>query len=90
MFADAAQVNNFQPPASRNNPLVEEWYYVSWATNYASRSYYPNGHFRHARKATVAFCDGHAAGESMVAGSLDTRLPSQSVGCLRKEILVLP
>jgi prepilin-type processing-associated H-X9-DG protein len=90
LFADAAQVNDFQPPASPSNPMLEEWYYVSSATNYGAASYYPNGHFRHSQKANVAFCDGHIALEAMVPGSLDQRLPSQFVGCLRAEILVLP
>jgi prepilin-type processing-associated H-X9-DG protein/prepilin-type N-terminal cleavage/methylation domain-containing protein len=90
LFADAAQVNDFQPPASPDNPMLEEWYYVSWATNYSSRSYYPNGHFRHSQRANVVFCDGHTAIEAMAPGSLDGRLPSQFVGCLRREILTLP
>jgi len=90
LFADAAQVNDFQAPASPDKPMLEEWYYVSWATNISSRSYYPNGHFRHSQRANVVFCDGHVATETMVPGSLDRRLPSQSVGCLRKEILTLP
>jgi prepilin-type processing-associated H-X9-DG protein len=90
LFADAAQVNDFQPPASRSNPMLEEWYYVDAQTNFSSRSYYPNGHFRHVQKANVAFCDGHVGLESMVPGSLDTRLPNQFVGCLRTEIIALP
>jgi len=48
---------------------------------------YPNGHFRNSKKANVTFCDGHAALESMVSGSLDQRLLSQFVGRLRPEIL---
>ena len=90
LFADAAQVNDFQPPASSSNPMLEEWYYVSFATNYSSRSYYPNGHFRHSQKANVIFCDGHVGLEAMVPGSLDRRLPSQFVGSLRAEVLKLP
>jgi len=90
LFADAAQVNDFETPASPANPMLEEWYYVSWATNYGSSSYYPNGHFRHAQKANAAFCDGHIGLEIMVPGSQDTRLPAQYVGCLRQEILTLP
>jgi prepilin-type N-terminal cleavage/methylation domain-containing protein/prepilin-type processing-associated H-X9-DG protein len=89
-LADAAQINDFQLPASPSNPMLEEWYYVDSATNFSSRSYYPNGHFRHAQRANVAFCDGHVAPEQMVPGSLDRRLPSQSVGGLRAEILTLP
>lgn len=84
LLADAAQVNDFQPPASRSNPMLEEWYYVDCTTNY------PNGHFRHAQRANVLFCDGHVAMERMVEGSLDKRLPAQHVGRLRPEILILP
>jgi prepilin-type N-terminal cleavage/methylation domain-containing protein/prepilin-type processing-associated H-X9-DG protein len=84
LFADAAQVNDFQPPASRSAPLLEEWYYIDTAADY------PNGHFRHARRANAAFGDGHVATEKHVPGSLDPRLPSQLVGRLRSEILLLP
>jgi prepilin-type processing-associated H-X9-DG protein len=90
LFADSAQVNDFQAPASPNNPMLEEWYYVSSATNFTSRSYYPNGHFRHSSGANAVFCDGHIGFEKMVLGSLDQRLPSQLVGSLRPEILLLP
>jgi prepilin-type N-terminal cleavage/methylation domain-containing protein/prepilin-type processing-associated H-X9-DG protein len=90
LFADAAQVNDFQAPASPANPMLEEWYYLDNPTNYASTGYYPHGHFRHAQKANVAFCDGHVGTEVMVPGSLDRRLPNQFVGCLRGEILTLP
>jgi prepilin-type processing-associated H-X9-DG protein len=90
LFGDAAQVNDFQAPASRQNPMIEEWYYLDNPTNYASAGFYPHGHFRHSRKANVAFCDGHVGTEAMVPGSLDRRLPSQFVGCLRPEILTLP
>ena len=90
LLGDAAQVNDFQAPASADNPMIEEWYYLSWATNYSSRGYYPNGHFRHSQKANVLFCDGHVGREAMVPGSLDRRLPDQCVGCLRQELLTLP
>ncbi len=84
LFADAAQVNDFQPPASRGNPMLEEWYYVDTTTNY------PNGHFRHKQKANVEFCDGHVGQEQWMAGSLDLRLPNQCVGRIRSELLLLP
>jgi prepilin-type processing-associated H-X9-DG protein/prepilin-type N-terminal cleavage/methylation domain-containing protein len=90
LFGDAAQVNDFQPPASPSNPLIEEWYYLDLATNFTGRSYYPNGHFRHSQKANAVFCDGHVAAERMVPGSLDQRLPSQYVGSYRGEILQVP
>jgi prepilin-type N-terminal cleavage/methylation domain-containing protein/prepilin-type processing-associated H-X9-DG protein len=84
LFADAAQVNDFQAPASKSHPMLEEWYYVDTTINY------PNGHFRHDEKASVVFSDGHVAPEKMVAGSLDSRLPNQFVGRLREEILLVP
>jgi prepilin-type processing-associated H-X9-DG protein/prepilin-type N-terminal cleavage/methylation domain-containing protein len=81
LLADAAQVNDFQSPASPENPRLEEWYYVDHNAGY------PNGHFRHSERANVVFCDGHVAPERMVAGSLDRRLPQHFVGRLRPEIL---
>ena len=90
LFADAAQANDFQAPASRSNPMVEEWYYLDNATNFSSANYYAHGHFRHAGRANVTFADGHVAGEKMVAGSRDPRLPQQNLGQLRAEILSLP
>ena len=53
LFADAAQVNDFQYPASRTNPMLEEWYYLDNPTNYPSASYYPHGHFRHSQMPEV-------------------------------------
>jgi prepilin-type N-terminal cleavage/methylation domain-containing protein/prepilin-type processing-associated H-X9-DG protein len=88
VFADAAQVNDFQDPASPSNPMLEEWYYVDGATNFPSRFYYPNGHFRHSQKGNLVFCDGHVGAERMVPNSLDTRLPAQYVGAYRSEILL--
>jgi prepilin-type N-terminal cleavage/methylation domain-containing protein/prepilin-type processing-associated H-X9-DG protein len=90
LFADAAQVNNFETPASPSNPMLEEWYYLDLETNYSSPDNYPNGHFRHSRKANVIFCDGHVGLEAFVPGSIDRLLPSQLVGQLRPEILTLP
>ena len=90
LFADAVQVNNFQAPASPSNPMLEEWYYLDLETNYSSPDNYPNGHFRHSRKANVIFCDGHAGMETFVPGSIDPKLPGQFVGQLRPEILTLP
>jgi prepilin-type processing-associated H-X9-DG protein/prepilin-type N-terminal cleavage/methylation domain-containing protein len=84
LFADAAQVNDFQAPASHHNPMLEEWYYVD------SNAAYPNGHFRHSQRANVTFGDGHVGQETMVPGSLDQRLPDQFVGRLRPEILLIP
>lgn len=90
LFADAAQINNFQAPASPSNPMIEEWYYLDNPTNSPGPGYYPHGHFRHSRKASAAFCDGHVGREKFLPGSLDTKLPNQFVGRYRPEMLVLP
>jgi prepilin-type processing-associated H-X9-DG protein/prepilin-type N-terminal cleavage/methylation domain-containing protein len=83
-YADAAQINDFQAPASPSNPMLEEFYYTD------TNVFYPNGHFRHSQKANVAFCDGHVGLERFVPGSLDPKLPGQYVGRLCPEILLLP
>ena len=90
LFADTAQVNDFQYPASHANPMLEEWYYLDNPTNYPGPNYYPHGHFRHMQRANVAFCDGHVGMEAMVPGSLDPKLPGQFVGRFRPEILMVP
>lgn len=90
VLADAAQVNDFQAPASASNPMLEEFYYVDNPTNYAGKYYYPHAHFRHTRRANVAFCDGHVGPENFLPGSIDPKLPDQLVGRLRPEILLMP
>ncbi len=65
LFADCAQVNTFQPPASPSNPLLEEFYYVN--------AYEKTAHFRHGGRANVVFCDGHVKAVKPPPGSLDTR-----------------
>jgi prepilin-type N-terminal cleavage/methylation domain-containing protein/prepilin-type processing-associated H-X9-DG protein len=89
LFADAAQVNTFQLPASPSHPMFEEFYYLDLETNYSNFNNQPNGHFRHSQKANVTFADGHVALEDPVAGSWDKRLPNQFIGQLRPEILVV-
>jgi prepilin-type N-terminal cleavage/methylation domain-containing protein/prepilin-type processing-associated H-X9-DG protein len=84
LFADSAQINVWQAPASAQNPMIEEWYYIDTSVDQ------PNGHFRHSTKANVLFCEGHVAAEKAMPGSLDSRLPSQNVARLRSEILELP
>ena len=84
LFADAAQVNDFQAPASASDPMLEEWYYVDTNTSY------PNGHFRHNQKANVVFCDGHVDLVKPVPGSMDPRLPNQFVGRLPAEVFKRP
>ncbi len=90
LFGDAAQVNVFQPPASPSHPMFEEFYYLDLETNYANFSNQPNGHFRHSRKANVAYADGHVDLEKPVPGSIDKRLPGQLIGQIRPESLIVP
>jgi len=87
LFGDTAQENDFQPPASKARPMLEEWYYIDNPTNYPSATYYPHGHFRHLRSANVVFCDGSAGAEKYLPGSLDPKMPEQLVGRFRTEIL---
>jgi prepilin-type N-terminal cleavage/methylation domain-containing protein/prepilin-type processing-associated H-X9-DG protein len=82
VFADAAQVNTFQAPASPANPLLEEFYYVHELEKTA--------HFRHQQTATVVFADGHVDRERAVPNSYDMIMPAQRVGRLRPDCLVLP
>jgi prepilin-type N-terminal cleavage/methylation domain-containing protein/prepilin-type processing-associated H-X9-DG protein len=82
LLADAAQVNTFQPPASPNNPMLEEFYYVSANPTEAT------AHFRHARAANVLFMDTHVGHERPEAGSLDARLKGETLGRLRRELLL--
>jgi prepilin-type N-terminal cleavage/methylation domain-containing protein/prepilin-type processing-associated H-X9-DG protein len=74
LFSDAAQVNTFQPPASPDHPMLEEFYYISPNE--------PTAHFRHGRRAGVLFCDTHVEPVAPSAGTIDPRLPSQQVGIL--------
>ena len=93
VFADAAQVNDFQTYNGINlhqHPMFEEFYYLTVNTNFNAPDYYPNGHFRHSQKANVTFADGHVALEKAVPGSFDKRIPNQFIGQLRPEILSLP
>ena len=83
-FADAAEVNDFQAPASRAHPLFEEFYYVD------TNSAYPNGHFRHDQMANVILADNHVDLEKPVPGSFDARVAGQHIGRLRPEILTVP
>ncbi|MCS7336658.1 MAG: prepilin-type N-terminal cleavage/methylation domain-containing protein [Verrucomicrobiae bacterium] len=82
LYADAAQINTFQPPASPQNPMLEEFYYVS--TNVTEAT----AHFRHRRRANVVFADVHVGAEEPAPDSIDARLPGQILGRLRPEVLV--
>jgi len=80
LFADAAQVNDFQAPASPDHPMLEEFYYFD--------ELWPTVHFRHKARGNTVFCDGHVFAESPAAGSLDLRLPGETIGTLRLEITI--
>lgn len=79
LFADAAQVNTFQAPASPDHPMLEEFYYVSAIES--------TTHFLHDGRANVTFLDGHCEALKAVDGSLDPRLPAQKVGRLASDRL---
>lgn len=83
LFGDAAQINDFQPPATKERPLVEEFYYVN-----DGPSTYANGHFRHKGRGVVVFCDGHVSAEKPSPGFKDMRLPAVEIARYRKEILI--
>ena len=74
LLADAAQVNTFQPPASPDHPMLEEFYYISPTE--------PTTHFRHLRRCNVLCCDGHIESALPAPGTLDPRLPQERIGCL--------
>jgi len=74
MFVDCAQVNTFQAPASIENPLIEEFYYVSPHEKLV--------HFRHHGLANVLFADGHVESLPAYPGSYDERLPAARIGML--------
>jgi prepilin-type N-terminal cleavage/methylation domain-containing protein len=80
VFADAAQVNTFQAPASPERPMLEEFYYVN--------STEATAHFRHRSVAMGGFADGHASSKKMELESLDERLPSVNVGRLASRFLI--
>jgi len=76
LFTDGGQVNDFQAPASAEHPLLEEFYYFD--TNRLGATV----HFRHSRRAQVAFVDGHVGSEGPDPESLDRRLPGEVLGRL--------
>ena len=84
VLADAAQVNDFQTPASASNPMLEEFYYLS------TNSFEATAHFRHQRLANAVYADGHVDREPPLAGSLDARLPDRHIGRLRPPCLFVP
>ncbi len=74
LFADSAQVNTFQAPASRANPLIEEWFYIQTGAPYV--------HFRHGGRANVLFADWHVEAVGPAEGGLNPILPGARIGYL--------
>jgi len=80
VFADSAQVNTFQAPASPTHPLVEEWFYIQPSMRYVQ--------FRHGGRANVLMADWHVELCEPVAGSLDPRLPHARIGYLDTKLVL--
>lgn len=79
-LADAAQINTFQPPASPENPMVEEFYYVS--------TYEATTHFRHNNTSQTIACDGHLQRDRPDPALIDPRLPTAHIGRLPSSRLI--
>lgn len=76
VFATSAQVNTFQSPASRENPMIEDFYgFDNGATGNQ-----PSVHFRHHGKAMVVFATGNAGFLEMDESTRDPRAPEANVG----------
>lgn len=78
VFATSAQINDFQRPASRRNPMIEEFYALDEGRG--RQAIYPNVHFRHNGKAMVAFATGNAGFLEMDESTRDQRNPRANVG----------
>lgn len=72
VFATCAQVNTFQPPASPDNPMVEEFY------GFDRRQ--KTIHFRFNRKALVLFANGGVKAVEPEEETMDDTLESADVG----------
>jgi prepilin-type N-terminal cleavage/methylation domain-containing protein/prepilin-type processing-associated H-X9-DG protein len=72
VFADCAQANTFQAPASTSNPMLEEFYIINET--------FKTIHFRHGHRANFLYADGHVESHKMLDGTEDERLESESLG----------
>lgn len=72
VFATSAQVNTFQPPASRSNPMIEEFYGIDERE--------VTVHFRHHGQALVSFAAGGTGLLDMHPSTLDQRAPEAMIG----------
>ena len=80
LYADSAQVNTWQAPASATNPMLEEFYYIN--------DNEPTTDFRHNKKTTTTFIDGHVTMLSPAPDSLNGQLPEYVIGFLQKNQLL--
>jgi len=67
-WADAVQINAWQAPASPENPMLEEWYYLDGLGT-------PTFHFRHGLLLNAAFLDGSV--RALPPDRLDPRCDGQ-------------
>lgn len=72
VFATSAQVNTFQQPASRQNPMIEEFYMINEKE--------VTVHFRHGGRALAAFLNGGVRELEMDETTRDLRMPEADVG----------
>lgn len=72
VFATCAQVNTFQPPASEDRPMIEEFYLLDQREKTV--------HFRYGGKALASMLDGSIRAIPMDKGTLDDRMPSAQIG----------
>ncbi len=67
-WADSIQINTWQQPASPDNPMLEEWYYLDGRGT-------PTFHFRHGNKLNTVFLDGSV--RALPPDRLDPRCDGQ-------------
>ncbi len=72
VFATCAQVNTFQPPATPDKPMVEEFY------GFDRRQ--KTIHFRFNRKALLFFANGGVRAVEPDQGTMDTKMEDADVG----------
>lgn len=83
LFATCAQINTFQAPASGKKPMIEDFYFFN-LTDCRNTV-----HFRHGKKAMVAFADGSLQEVPGDPSNFDGRLPQAAIGSL-PESMILP
>jgi prepilin-type processing-associated H-X9-DG protein/prepilin-type N-terminal cleavage/methylation domain-containing protein len=83
VFADAAQINTWQAPASPGRPMAEEWFYIQPSVRMV--------HFRHNGLANVLFADWHVEALPPAANSYSPLLPAARIGYFdSKDVLFNP